>query len=205
MKFIIIMILALPYTVFARPVSYPDSWTIMQQNNSDEHRLHLHYSPNASNSLGIVIRQFKEHNDKTLSSAVQWNHLLARRNAPRSQANVYSKLQVGINDEFDDTVYAQWNLSSDWETRRVFTAHDAKLLVHRNDVVTEQSLRLGVAPYLGDYGDLHTWLMVNVDHTPSNTDKVTVTPLIRLFKGNYLVEIGVSDDGDALVNWIIRL
>ena len=63
---------------------------------------------------------------------------------------------------------------------------------------------MGVAPYIGDYGDTHTWLMLQVDHNPSQDDDITFTPLIRVFKGEYLAEAGVSDQGDVLFNWVIR-
>ena len=67
-----------------------------------------------------------------------------------------------------------------------------------------QSARLGIAPYIGDYGDLHTWLMVELWHIPDNDDQFTLTPLVRFFKDVHLVEVGISTDGDLLFNWIIR-
>ena len=67
-----------------------------------------------------------------------------------------------------------------------------------------QKARLGVAPYVGDYGDLHTWLMLQVDHHPKQSDNITFTPMVRLFKSETLVEAGLSDDGDVLFNWILR-
>lgn len=67
-----------------------------------------------------------------------------------------------------------------------------------------QSARVGVAPYVGDYGDLHTWLMLEVEHNPEADDKFTLTPLVRLFKDVHLVEAGMGDDGSVLFNWVIR-
>ena len=46
--------------------------------------------------------------------------------------------------------------------------------------------------------------MLQVDHNPSQKDEITFTPLVRLFKGEYLAEAGVSDKGDVLFNWVIR-
>lgn len=51
-----------------------------------------------------------------------------------------------------------------------------------------QAFRAGFTPYEGDSGDLHTWLMLEIDHRPSDPDSVTATPLVRSFKGQLLVE-----------------
>ena len=52
MRYIFLIILFFPCFVFSRPVSYADSWTVMQQNTGNENRVHIHYSPNAFNSIG---------------------------------------------------------------------------------------------------------------------------------------------------------
>lgn len=67
-----------------------------------------------------------------------------------------------------------------------------------------QSARVGWAPYEGDYGDLHTWLMLEVDHSPESEDNFTVTPLIRMFKGVHLVEAGMNNHGEVLFNYVLR-
>lgn len=46
--------------------------------------------------------------------------------------------------------------------------------------------------------------MLQVDHNPSADDEITFTPLVRMFKGEYLAEAGVSDNGEVLLNWVIR-
>ena len=69
----------------------------------------------------------------------------------------------------------------------------------------QQKARLGIAPYIGDYGDLHTWLMLEASHQPDYSgDTFIVTPLVRLFKGTTLVELGYSSDHRLLFNWVLR-
>lgn len=68
-----------------------------------------------------------------------------------------------------------------------------------------QSGRVGVAPYIGDFGDLHTWLMLEVQHDPETEEPVTVTPLVCFFRGVQLVELGYTPETDrAMFNWIVR-
>ena len=67
-----------------------------------------------------------------------------------------------------------------------------------------QSARVGVAPYIGNYGDLHTWLMLQIEHSPESEDHYTVTPMVRLFKDVHLFEAGMNTRGEVLFNYIFR-
>ena len=65
--------------------------------------------------------------------------------------------------------------------------------------------RVGWAPYEGDTGDLHTWLMVEVDRREHLEEATTVTPLIRFFKGQALLEVGYNlSDSKPLLNFTYR-
>ena len=82
---------------------------------------------------------------------------------------------------------------ADWETRSLFVGYRNRYLDaghHARQFM--QTLRAGFAPYEGDSGDLHTWLMVEIDHLPSNPNSVTATPLVRFFKGPLLIEAGYN-------------
>ena len=66
---------------------------------------------------------------------------------------------------------------------------------------------MGITPYIGEFGDLHTWLMLQVEHHPEEeleSEQLIITPLVRLFKGAYLTEFGINSNGNAMVNLIIR-
>jgi len=68
-----------------------------------------------------------------------------------------------------------------------------------------QAARVGFAPYEGDTGDLHTWLMLEIDHRPKNEDDLALTPLIRLFKGPVLIEAGYNlTANQPLINFTYR-
>lgn len=203
--YIVSMLMMLPYPVLARPVSYPSGTTLMQMNDMDTHSIHIHYSPTAKYSIGYKGEYWRD--DKWQFHGLQLNKLIKRWNKPASQANFYIKSGVGSiqSDDNDNDVGIFTGVSLDWEDRRFFTYYENRLYEAGNvDRFFTQKARIGIAPYLGDYGDLHTWLMLQVDHSPKKDDPITVTPLVRLFKSEYLTEIGVSEDGDALVNFVVR-
>lgn len=193
----------------ARPVSYPGAWTTMLMNNGDRYSVHQHYSPTARYSIGYRGEYWR--GEDWQLHAVQLNNLLKRWNNPDSQANLYLKSGVGAAYSDDGDFDSKWQpaaytgLAADWEDRRYFVSYENRY-TEAGDIADfyQQAARVGWAPYVGDYGDLHTWLMLEVEHTPEASDHFTVTPLVRLFKGAHLVETGVSDNGDVLFNWIIR-
>lgn len=193
----------------ARPVSYPGGWTSMITNNGDTNNVHIHYSPTARYSVG-VRGTYNRGADYWLS-ALQLNTLVKRWNKPDSQANLYLKSGAGLAysdaDAFDAKTSGAFftGLAADWEDRRFFTSYENNYTDAGSiDERFTQSARVGVAPYIGNYGDVHTWLMLQVDHDPEADEAVTVTPLVRLFKDVHLVETGISNQGDVLFNWVIR-
>jgi len=74
--------------------------------------------------------------------------------------------------------------------------------VHTHDGESQHTGRVGIAPYIGDYGDLHTWLMLQVEVMGQDT---AIVPVIRWFISLYLVELGVHPNGGLLFNWMMVL
>ncbi len=191
----------------ARPVSYPGGWTAMQMNNGDASTLHLHYSPTSQDSIGL----YSERNwgEDWHFTGVQYNRLVKRWNTPNSQANLYFKAAAGQADPFDDGANVKAagfiGVSADWETRRWFASYEARGYDLGFTQDARQSARVGVAPYIGDYGDLHTWLMLQVDNQPDAETPTTLTPLVRFFYDVQLLEIGYTPESEELMlNWIVR-
>jgi hypothetical protein len=191
----------------ARPVSYPGGWTAMQMNNGDMSSVHLHYSPTFKDSIGL----YSERNwgEDWHFTGVQYNRLVKRWNTPSSQANLYFKAAAGQADPFGDGADVEAagfvGVGADWETRRWFVSYEGRAYDLGFDQDARQSARIGVAPYIGDYGDLHTWLMLQVENQPEAETPTTLTPLVRFFYDVQLLEIGYTPETEELMlNWIVR-
>lgn len=202
---VLLIMMLLPVYVAARPVSYPGGITLMQQNDGDRSRIHLHYSPSARYSLGYKAEYSNE--ERWRFHGIQLNNLLKRWNQPAAQANIYLKSGLGTfrSSKGDYSTALFTGMAVDWENRRLFTSYENRLF-DSGDAYSRfsQSVRFGIAPYLGNYGDLHTWLMLQLDHNPEADEPVLATPLVRIFKHEYLAEFGLRENGDALFNFIIR-
>lgn len=203
----ILVLLATP--AIARPVSYPGGWTIMQMNDALANSVHIHYSPTARYSIGYKGEYFRD--GEWSFNGLQLNNLLHRWNKPNSQANLYLKSGLGIaysnQGYFENKSEASsfTGFAADWENRRYFTSYENRVF-YAGDIEKSfsQKARFGFAPYIGDYGDVHTWLMLQLNHDPSAEEKLTLTPLIRLFKGANLLEAGANNNGKILFNFIHR-
>ena len=196
-----------PSPAEARPVSYPGGWTVMQMNNGDMSSAHVHYSPTFQDSIGL----YSERNwgEDWHFTGVQYNRLVKRWNTPDSQANLYFKAAAGQADPFGDGADVEAagfvGVGADWETRRWFVSYEGRAYDLGFDQTARQSARIGVAPYIGDYGDLHTWLMLQVENQPDAETPTTLTPLVRFFYDVQLLEIGYTPESEELMlNWIVR-
>jgi hypothetical protein len=184
-------------TAQSRPISYVGGHTLMAYSNAQADKIYWHYTPNIKYSLGIDYQEDKI-TEQSFASA-RFTYLLHRKNTATSQRNLYLKSGVGLNDS-DNHFYG---LAGDWETRRLFVGFSAQQQSGQGYDLFEQTFKLGVAPYLGDYGDLHTWLMIETKKNDFD-DRRTTYPVLRLFKGGALVEIGYHKKTDWDVHLMYR-
>ena len=193
----------------ARPVSYPGGWTVQSMTMLDMSSLNVHYTTDKFNSVGYLGEYWSD--EDWQFNGISWNHIVKRWNFPNAQANFYIKSGAGVAHSdyqgLDNKNEASGftGIALDAEDRRFMAMYENRAMYAGDiDKFYEQSAMFGVAPYIGDYGDLHTWFMVEVSHKPKNEDTIVVTPMIRLFKDANLVEAGVSDNGEIMLNYIHR-
>lgn len=202
-----VVLMAAP--VWARSISYPGGWSIMQMNDEEHNALHVFYSLTQRYSFGYNGTYLRG-DDKYQTHSLQLNNLLKRWNNDDSQANLYWQNAIGVayDQTGDRSDQAQEHLltsfAMDWENRRYYTAYENEY--HYSGSFGQEfmeSIKLGVTPYIGEYGDLHTWLMVKVTHEPEAKDNFYFTPMLRFFKGTFLMEIGYSEHKELLLNFDI--
>jgi hypothetical protein len=198
--FLVVLCFVAPSLALARPLSYPTGWMVMTENNGDENALELNYT--VTPRTAFVYHTAYQRDDSSIHHAAQMNNLIWRGNFPDSQGNLYSKLGAGVNaDDSDTNSLVYGGIMADWEDRRIFTSYGNEYEIIDGDGEFTHMARVGIAPYVGDVGDVHTWVMVQADHRPENKDPIEITPLVRLFKGENLMEIGYSNQHNFLFNY----
>ena len=176
----------------ARPISYSGGHTVMHFNDNIKESIYYHYSPSFKYSVGV-----EKFNDKIFDRSdtnLRFTYLVNRKNTKNSQRNFYFQSAVSTNN--NNYIYG---VHGDWETRRYFIGFDYDEVKNIIDY-SNKHIQLGFAPYLGTYGDLHTWLMVKTKKNSINKKQITY-PVVKFFKGNVLLELGY----DKKTDWDIHL
>lgn len=197
--------LLIPATANAKPVTWPDGYQIMMMNDQDSNAVHLMYT--VTPHLSLQNRTEYMRATDTLTAGLQANYLIHRWNLPGAQANIYGGLGAGYarNPDDGESFAGFGNVLADYETRRVFVSYEGDGITAGD--VTQQfwhRTRVGVAPYEGEYDDVHTWLMLQTDYRPDVRNEWSVTPMVRLFKTNWMVEGGISNRGEGMFNVILQ-
>ena len=171
----------------ARPISYSGGSTIMSNSDNMRDTVYYHYSPTYKYSLGLEA--VKDDYFNTDYSYLRFTYLIDRKNTNYSQRNLY--FQSGLNSKgFKNNFYG---IHGDWETRRWFIGFGYKKISHDSIDYEDKFIQFGLAPYLGEYGDFHTWIMVKSKKN-SLSENWSTFPVLKFFKGNFLIEFGYNDE-----------
>jgi hypothetical protein len=189
----------------AKPLSYPGGTMPMQENDETGSTLSIDYTITPHYALGIYAKKESGGDDFT-TFGPQVNTLIKRWNLPDGQGNIFNMTGAGISHEGKENAFSAWTgFLADYETRRIFLSYEPRLMYAAGmDKSFWERARAGFAPYLANYDDLNTWLMVQVDHHPSKDDTFVVTPLVRFFYKTTLVEAGYSSNHHLMLNWQLQ-
>ena len=180
----------------SRPVSWAGGSTIMYRTNSIMSSYTFHYSPTYKYSIGAEYVNDRYFNNHFIN--LRSTYLLDRHNTKISQRNIY--LTGGISTKTNQDF--SYGIHGDWETRRLFSSFSLINKHTKEKDYTENEFQLGVAPYLGKYDDIHTWVMLKAKKNTINNNW-EIYPFIKLFQGDFLIEVG-SKNSHWDVHFIIR-
>ena len=189
----------------AKPLSYVDGTMVMQENDETGHTLSLDYTVTPTEAFGVYIKQ-EENGKEIFMFTPEFNTLLKRWNLPDGQGNIFNMSGAGVATYRGNNQPSLWTaFLADYESRRWFLSYEPRLVWDGNiEKSVCQRARIGVAPYLADYNQLNTWIMLQVDNHPAKHDHFVATPLIRFFYKTYLFEVGYSSNQHIMVNWQIQ-
>ncbi|MEN9847236.1 MAG: hypothetical protein RIS36_2383 [Pseudomonadota bacterium] len=193
--FVLPLALGMIESAFANPVSFKGGYGVMPAYNKDWFDVQLNYSISNRYAVG-VSSSYREGKDSTAEFGIgQFNYLIKRWNELDSQANVNASVGVGgRHDSIKDNAVAVYGaLEADYETRRIYSQVSAETLQSDDNVqFSRYRGRLGVTPYKAAFDALNTWLVMQVDVMPEMDESTRVTPMVRLFYNNFVLEVGAS-------------
>lgn len=197
------------WSTHARPVSYAGGWTLIENSNRASSAALLHYTPAYNYSVGARYEWMRAADIRL--QALQPTFLAKRWFGKNYQANLYLTGGIGravgtLNQDSVTETASFVGVMADWETRSLFASYEMRAAdLGQLGNQTMHAARIGWAPYEGDTGDLHTWLIFEIDRRKHLAEATTLTPLIRFFKGPALLEVGYNlSDSKPLINFTYR-
>ena len=178
-------LMSLASVLEARPISYPGGSTVMLKQDRRVSSQYYHYSPSYKFSIGL--ENVNDQGSQEQFSQIRATYLTHRKNTAKSQRNFY--VAIGLSPESSNHYF--YGVHGDWESRRWYSGFSflkKRVAGQRRD---ERYLQFGVAPYLGDYGDFHTWIMVKAKRS-GFSQEWEVYPMLKFYQGDVLLEMGYS-------------
>jgi hypothetical protein len=189
----------------AKPLSYVDGTMVMQENDETGNTLSVDYTFDPHFALGLYAKR-DIGGKEFYTIGPQLNTLLKRWNLPDGQGNIFSMTGAGAARQGSNSQPAAWAaLLADYETRRMFFSYEPRLMYGGNiESSFWQRAQAGFAPYLANFDNLNTWLLLRVDHHPAKNDHFVVTPVLRFFYKTIWLEAGYSSNNHVMINWIVQ-
>lgn len=200
-----ILMLVTASAASARPVSYPGGIMPMAEHSHMGTMANITYSPNAWMAYGVQT-EYRQHEESWFNGAIV-NFLPWRKNMRNSQANFYIRTGLGqTRTHGKDDVGAFAGINADWEDRRYLVAYENRYFADagKAESAFDEKLRMGVTPYKAPYEEWQPWFILQVDHAPEDDEELTLTPMLRMFKGQFLGEAGISQRGDIYTSLILQ-
>ncbi|TDP52449.1 hypothetical protein C8D79_2213 [Bacteriovorax stolpii] len=192
----------------AHPVAYAGSTSIMTWNSKEMSDWMLTHSYTSKFSLAARYLRMDTRDGERTFYMPQVNYLLKRWNELDSQANIYLSLGHGgekVNSSFKNTTGAA--LEADWESRKYYVSFREDVLLSHKDSkrnIYQTKVRAGFAPYLAEFNEMNAWFILQADKSNKMTDEYKLTPFIRLFYHNILLEFGSTMKGDSQFNFMVH-
>lgn len=192
--------------VMAHPVSFSDSIGIMGAHSENQTHLQVNYSWKYWFATGVHnIQRVSDEKNISLLSA---NFLAKRWNTDRFQANLYGLLGAGQSEwgAYSESVYftgAQFDIE---DRKHYFLTKYKQVYNDDNTHYSNANIRLGFAPYVGSFNDLHIWYILDysVEKYLGGEEKYALAPTLRFYYENVLWELSAPINGGLGFKYIIH-
>jgi hypothetical protein len=188
-------------------MGFKDSWMAMGDFSANWQEAFANYALTPRDALGassLYMRSDDESKSRQLSD-VTFTRLVKRWNLPQAQANIWFLGGLGHltgNDFVGSKIMVSPGLQADFETTRVYASATARL--YRADGINHDfaSTRLGFSFYEVDYDETQPWLVMEARRMTGLSERMEVTPMLRLIHNRYFIELGVNNNARGRINFM---
>jgi hypothetical protein len=197
----------------AGPMGFDESTMAMGDFNNNWREAFINYAITPRDAFGVSATYMRS-DDKTKIRTLEeitYTRLLKRWNAPHAQANLWFQGGIGALQGEDERASKDANFSKivftpgvqfDYETTRIYF-QAAHRLYRASDINHDYtSVRAGFSFYESDYDKTQPWLIVEARNMNGLSDKIEVTPMLRLINKSFFVEVGVNNSREPRFNFM---
>lgn len=208
---VLAVLLSQPAT--AGPMGFSESFMAMGDFNNNWQESFINYAITPRDAFGVSATYMRA-DDKSKSRTLEevtYTRLLKRWNAPHAQANLWFMGGIGAlqgedkrdgeNDDFNKFVYTP-GVQFDYETTRVYFQATHKLYRASDINHDYTSVRAGFSFYETDYESTQPWLILEARNMNGLSDKIEITPMLRLINKSFFVEAGVNNFHEPRFNFM---
>lgn len=195
------------------PMGFKDSYMLMGDFSTNWRESFINYAITPRDAFGIEAVYMRS-DDKTKTRTIEdvtYTRLLNRWNMPNSQANLWfvgglGALQgeddgIGHDRSFDKLMFTP-GVQFDYETTRVYFQATHRLY-RASDINHDfTSVRAGFSFYETDYDKTQPWFLLEARNMNGLSDKIEITPMLRLINKNFFVEAGVNNSREPRFNFM---
>ncbi len=193
----------------AGPMGFKDSFMAMGDFNNNWRESFINYAITPRDAFGVSATYMRS-DDKTKTRTLEeltYTRLLKRWNLPEAQANLWFAGGVGALQGKDsgqafNKVMITPGVQFDYETTRVYLATNYRFY-RANDINHDfVSARAGFSFYESDYDKTQPWFVLEARNMNGLSNKIEVTPMLRLINKRFFIEAGVNNSREPRFNFM---
>ncbi|HEY3299142.1 MAG TPA: hypothetical protein VGJ90_00060 [Methylophilaceae bacterium] len=208
---LIAVLLPVSQHAIAGPMGFDGSIMTMGDFNNNWREAFANYAITPRDAFGVsatYMHSDDENKTRTLEE-ITYTRLLQRWNLPNAQANFWFVGGVGElqgkneinNDRFNRAVFTP-GIQFDYETTRVYFQATHRLY-RANDINHDfTSARAGFSFYESEYDSTQPWMILEARNMNGLSDKVEITPMLRLINKRFFVEAGINNSSEPRFNFM---
>jgi hypothetical protein len=197
----------------AGPMGFDGSFMIMGDFNNNWRESFINYAISPRDAFGASATYMRS-DDKSKTRMLEeltYTRLLSRWNMPHAQANLWFVGGIGAlqgedkliskNNDFDKIMMTP-GIQFDYETTRVYFQATHRL--YRSSDINHDftSVRAGFSFYESDYDKTQPWLVLEARNMNGLSDKIEVTPMLRLINKSFFIEAGLNNSRQPRFNFM---
>ncbi|HQS37564.1 MAG: hypothetical protein B7Y16_04055 [Methylotenera sp. 24-45-7] len=199
--------------VSAGPMGFKDAYMVMGDFNNNWREAFINYAVTPRDAFGVSATYMRS-DDKTRTRTLEevtYTKLFHRWNMPHAQANLWllggigalqgENARIGSDDKFDNIMITP-GVQFDYETTRVYFQATHRLYRASGINHDYNSVRAGFSFYETDYDKTQPWLIVEARNMNGLSDKVEITPMLRLINKSFFLEAGVNNFAQPRFNFM---